>query len=91
MAAWRVLLAQVALYPLWDPKFATSEAVTETLNRAEWTLYSQLLDASLFGAVLNEAIPEECARIDLSPPRLAGVRRGRYRSTSASAAQSAAR
>lgn len=67
--AMRVLdpfeVAEVEMWPFWDLAYSPPDEVTDTLNRAEYTVYQQALQASAFSAVLNEAEIAPTTLIDL--------------------------
>ena len=53
-------VAEIEIWPFWEPK----ADMTETLNRAEFTVYERALRTSAFKAVLNE---NEIASTELIP------------------------
>ena len=56
-------VAEIEVWPLWDMENRKSSdpEVAASLNRAEFTAFQQALNASAFGAVLNE---KDIARVD---------------------------
>ncbi len=60
-------VADVEMWPFWDLASADDDAVKATLDSAEFTVYRRLLDASRFGAVLNEAPIPEAPLVPLPP------------------------
>jgi hypothetical protein len=65
-------VADVEVYPFYDLDKRQGEQKKEwlarvqpMLNKAEWTVYKRVVDASLFGAVLNEKIIPETEEIEL--------------------------
>ncbi len=74
--AMRVLdpfeVAEIEMWPFWDLGSASDNTVTNTLNRAEYTVYQQALTASAFNMVLNEAEIAPAPLIEL-PPSVRGA------------------
>ncbi|MCY3933560.1 MAG: GIY-YIG nuclease family protein [Acidobacteria bacterium] len=68
--AMRVLdpfeVAEIEMWPFWA-LVAGSDAVKDTLNRAEFAVYCQALERSEFRAVLNEGEIKQADTIDLPP------------------------
>jgi len=58
-------VADVEMWPFWDLAAAGESAAKTTLDSAEFTVYRRLLDASRFGAVLNEAPIAEAPLVEL--------------------------
>lgn len=71
--AMRVLdpfeVAEIEMWPFWN---LGDDAVDDTLDRAEFTVYQQALSKSTFGAVLNEGKIPKAELIDL-PPSVRGT------------------
>ena len=67
--AMRVLdpfeVAEVEMWPFWHLTDSSPDEITDTLNRAEYTVHQQALQASAFSAVLNEAEITPTALIEL--------------------------
>ena len=61
-------VAEIEIWPFWEPE----GEMTETLNRAEFTVYEQALSSSAFKAVLNENEIARAERIPL-PPSVRGA------------------
>lgn len=57
------------MWPFWNLESAGArdEDAKALLNRAEWTVYEEAVNASRFGAVLNEGDISKLERIDLPP------------------------
>ena len=56
-------VAEIEMWPFWD---ADGDMV-DTLNRAEFTVYQQALQASAFNVILNEGDIPEAALMELPP------------------------
>ncbi len=69
--AMRVLdpfeVAEIEVWPFWHLDGAPREEAKDALNRAEYTVYQQAIEASAFSAILNEAEIAPTALIDLPP------------------------
>ena len=61
-------VAEIEIWPFWEPK----ADMTETLNRAEFTVYERALRTSAFKAVLNENEIASAELISL-PPSVRGA------------------
>ena len=57
-------VAEIEMWPFWDLK---GPLVKDTLNSAEFTVYTMMLENSVFSAVLNEAPVPPASTIDLPP------------------------
>ena len=55
----------VEMWPYWDLAAATSKQAAATLASAEYTVYRAMLEASAFGAVLNEKPPDVAPIVEL--------------------------
>ena len=66
--AMRVLdpfeVAEIEMWPFWS---LAKQDATDTLNRAEFTVYCQALERSEFSAILNEGEIKEADKIVLPP------------------------
>ena len=60
-------VADVEVWPFWHLSNVSSKQAVVHLRRAEFTVYSRLLQRSRFGAVLNEVAPEATDLVDLPP------------------------
>ena len=47
-------VAEIEVWPFWSLMGKPSNEVTDTLNRAEYTVYQQALQSSAFNVILNE-------------------------------------
>ena len=47
-------VAEIEIWPFWRLAGNSKEEVSNTLNRAEYTVYRQALRASAFNMILNE-------------------------------------
>ena len=79
--AMRVLdpfeVAEIEMWPYWDLGSASDNTVTNTLNRAEYTVNQLALTASAFNMVLNEAEIAPAPLIELPPSGARSCRRQR--------------
>ena len=57
----------VEMWPFWHLEGWSDADAKEYLNRAEWTVYEDAVNASRFGAVLNEGDIHRLERIELPP------------------------
>ena len=72
-------VADIEMWPFWDlhdawhraekseEKSEVREQAKQQLNSAEYSLFQQVLEASHFGAVLNEKPPDEAETMSLPP------------------------
>lgn len=65
----------IKMWPFWELEGAKlAEAkIKETMDRAEWTVYAQAVQASKFSAVLNEGFIAEKEPIKLPPAQAATI------------------
>jgi hypothetical protein len=60
-------VAEIEMWPFFELKNAASAHAKDVLNRAEYTVYRNAVDASRHGAVLNEGDISETEPIELPP------------------------
>ena len=62
-------VADIEMWPFWDleGRRPQEQAVKETLNSAEYTVFQNLIAGSAYGAVLNEVPVRPAPPIDLPP------------------------
>lgn len=60
-------VADVEVWPFWSLSSLSNREAVAHLRKAEFTVYSTLLERSRFGAVLNEVVPEETDPVELPP------------------------
>jgi len=65
-------VAEIEIWPFWRLAGKSKEEVSNTLNRAEYTVYQQALRASAFNIILNEAEIAPTTQIAL-PPSVRGA------------------
>jgi hypothetical protein len=58
---------EVEMWPLWDLQGVSPKEAGQYLNAAEYTVFSELLSASTFGAVLNEKDMVKANQVELPP------------------------
>jgi len=65
-------VAEIEIWPFWRLAGKNNDEVTDTLNRAEYTVYRQALQTSAFSTILNEAEITSTTLITL-PPSVRGA------------------
>ena len=60
-------VAEIEMWPFWHLTGKPNDEVTDTLNRAEYTVYQQAMQASAFKMILNEGEIAPATVIELPP------------------------